>query len=267
MATVPIKISSPSTREFWEIPVLFEDEQLLAIDKPARLLTSPDRDDPARPSLMYLLHAGIRDGKPWATARDLQHLANAQRLDFETSGVLLLAKTKPALIQLANILSTEKPVHDYLALVQGNPAEKLFEANAPIGVHPQQVSRMVVDREAGKKARTTFEVLESFRGYALLRCRPVTPRKHQIRIHLRHLHLPVVGDELYLGKPLLLSTIKASYRLKPGRTERPLIETAALHAVRLELPHPASGDPVVIESPRPRELQVALKYLRLHAAV
>ena len=98
-----LKLSSPATREFWEIAVLFEDEHLLALDKPAGLLTSPDRDDPARPNLMTLLHAGIAEVKPWARARGLTYLANAHRLDFETSGVILLARNKPALVALANL--------------------------------------------------------------------------------------------------------------------------------------------------------------------
>jgi 23S rRNA-/tRNA-specific pseudouridylate synthase len=105
-------------------------------------------------------------------------------------------------------------------------------------------------------------VVEKFAGYTLLRCQPLTGRTHQIRVHLRHLHLPIVGDALYLGKPLMLSAIKPHYRLKPGRTERPLIETVALHAERLSIAHPVSGDVVNIESPWPKDLTVALKYLR-----
>ncbi len=93
--TAAIKLSSPATREFWEIPVLFEDEHLLALDKPARLLTSPDPDDLARPSLMKLLHAGIADKKPWAAERSLEYLNNANQLDFDASGVLL-ARQKQA---------------------------------------------------------------------------------------------------------------------------------------------------------------------------
>src|SRR5947209_981782 len=98
-----IKLSAPATREFWKIPVLFEDAQLLAIDKPSRLLTSPDRYDPERPNLMKLLHRDIARNAPWVQERALTYLANAHRLDFETSGILLLAKTKPTLIRLANL--------------------------------------------------------------------------------------------------------------------------------------------------------------------
>src|SRR3954449_9646975 len=119
--SVAIKLSSPATHEFWEIPVLFEDEHLLALDKPSRLLTSPDRYDPERPNLMKLLHAGITAGKPWARERGLNYLMNAHRLDFETSGVILLAKSKPVLVQLANLFGSEKPAKKYGALVQGSP--------------------------------------------------------------------------------------------------------------------------------------------------
>ena len=89
-----IKLSSPGTQEYWEIPVLYEDQDLLAVEKPSRLLTSPDRYDSQRPNLMKLLHAGIAEVKPWARERQLIYLMNAHRLDFETSGIILLAKNK-----------------------------------------------------------------------------------------------------------------------------------------------------------------------------
>src|ERR1043166_8947748 len=135
-AAPPIKLSSPATREFWEIPVLFEDEHLLALNKPARLLASPDRYDANRPNLMKLLHAGIAAGKSWATARGLTYLSNAHRLDFETTGVMLLAKNKPALVQLADLFGTDKPLKTYIALVQGTPADDEFEVDVPIAPHP-----------------------------------------------------------------------------------------------------------------------------------
>ena len=126
-----IKLSSPDTREFWEIPVLFEDEHLLALDKPAGLLTSPDRQDPQRPSLMKLLHAAIAGGKPWARERGLDYLMPAHRLDSDTSGVLLLAKNKPALIALANLFGSEKPARTYIALVSGTPRRKTSSTWTP----------------------------------------------------------------------------------------------------------------------------------------
>jgi RluA family pseudouridine synthase len=262
-----IKLSSPATREFWEVSILFEDEHLLAVDKPSRLLTSPDRYDPLRPNLMKLLHHDIERGAAWVRERQLTYLANAHRLDFETSGVILLAKNKPALVAVANQFGAEKPFKRYTALVQGAPPQPQFTVNVAIAPHPVQTGLMRADSRFGKRSLTQFEALEYFRGCTLLKCLPQTGRTHQIRVHLRHVKLPIVGDELYGGRPLLLSSMKSVYRLKPGQVERPLMSRVALHAEELVVKHPVTGTDVVITAPWPRDLSVALKYLRRYAAV
>jgi RluA family pseudouridine synthase len=260
-----IKLSSPTTREFWEIPVLFEDEHLLALDKPAGLPVSPDRYDPQRPNLMTLLHAAIAGGKPWARERGLNYLMNAHRPDFETSGVILLAKNKPTLIALADLFGSEKPLQKYVALVRGAPHENSFETDAKLAPHPIKAGLMCVDPVNGKKSKTRFEVLEKFSGYALLKCEPFTSHAHQIRVHLCHAKMPIVGDKLYGGKPLWLSRLKPDYRLKPGHEERPLISCVALHLEELKLPHPVTGATMAITAPWPKDLKVAVKYLRQFA--
>lgn len=260
-----VKLSSPATHGFWEIPVLFEDDHLLALDKPAGLLSSPDRYDPQRPNLMKLVHTAIAAGKPWARERNLTYLMNAHRLESETSGVLLLAKDKPTLVALANLFGSEKPLRKYVALAQGTPTEDKFEVDARLAPHPLKIGLMRVDPKNGKKAKTRFEVLEKFSGWTLLRCEPLTGRTHQIRAHLRHAGLPMVGDELYGGKKLWLSRLKRDYRLKPGHEERPLLSRVALHAEELTLPHPATGRTVTIVAPWPKDLKVAVKYLRQYA--
>ena len=264
MPTV-LKISSPATREFREIPVLFEDEHLLALDKPDDLPVSPEPLDPERPSLMNLLHAGIAANKPWAVERRLTYLANAHRLDTETSGVLLLARSKPVLVALANLFNSNRTVGKYVTLVHGSPREDRFEVNARIGPHPTITGMMRVDPREGKTAQTIFEVMERFPGHTLLRCQPLTERPHQIRVHLQNSGLRIAGDQLYGGRPLLLSRLKKDFRLKPGREERPLISHVALHAEQLELPHPVTGEPVTITAPWPKDLKVAVKYLRLYS--
>lgn len=262
-----IKLSSTSTKEFWEIDVLFEDEHLLAVNKPALLLTSPDRYDPNRPNLMKLLHTGIERGAPWVAARPgLSYLMNAHRLDFETSGVILLAKSKPVLVKLVELFGSEKPNKTYVALVHGNLEKKEFTVDAKLAPHLTRVGMMRVDPKGGKKSKTRFVVREEFSGYALLECRPLTGRTHQIRVHLRHARLPIVGDLVYGGKPLLLSNLKSEYRQKQNRPERPLISTTALHAEELSLAHPVTGDELRIQAPWPRDLTVAVKYLRRYAA-
>jgi RluA family pseudouridine synthase len=260
-----IKLSAPATSEFWEIPVLFEDEHLLALDKPAGLLTSPDRNNEHRPSLMKLLHDGIAAGKPWAKQRNLAYLANAHRLDFETSGVLLLVKNKPALIALANLFGSEKPLQKYVVLAHGSPLDDRFEVGAKVAPHPVTPGKYHVDSKRGKKSKTSFTALERFANCTLLQCEPATARPHQIRVHLHNAGWPVVGDELYDGQPLLLSRLKPHFRLKPGKVERPLLATAMVHAEALALPHPITGEMLTITAPWPKDLTVAVKYLRLYS--
>ena len=262
-----IKLSSPATSEFWEIPVLFEDEHMLALNKPAGLPTSPDRDDPTRLSLMKLLHTGIAGSKPWARERGLSYLANAHRLDSEISGVMLLAKSKPVLVRLANLLGTERPVNIFVALLPGTPPHPKWEVDAPLAPFPNRPGQMRVDPKHGKKSRTLFDVREQFRGYALVQCRPFTRRTHQIRVHLKHWGLPICGDRVYGGRPLLLSELKDNYRLKTGKTERPLISTVALHAEEFTIAHPVTGAEIKIIAPWPKDFSVALKHLRRHATL
>lgn len=262
-----IKISSPATREFWEISVLFEDEHLLALNKPAGLLTSADRFEPTRPNLVNLLHRDIERGASWVKHRPaLTYLMNAHRLDSETTGVLLLAKSKSILVALANLFGSEKPLKTYVALVRGSMQQDTFDINAKISTHPTKLGFMRIDERNGKRARTEFMVRERFKGFSLLECRPLTARTHQIRLHLQYLGLPILGDNLYGGSQLLLSSLKKDYHLKPKKVERPLISTLALHAEKLALAHPVTGNEIAIEAPWPKDFKVAVKYLRLHAS-
>jgi 23S rRNA pseudouridine1911/1915/1917 synthase len=258
-----IKLSAP--RAFWEVTIIYEDEHLLALNKPALLLTSPDRYDPERPNLMKLLHREIERGAPWAKKRHLTYLMNAHRLDFETTGVILLAKSRPVLVTLANLFGSEKPLKTYVALVRGTPANERFEVKASLGMHPGRPGYMRVDEKKGKRSRTLFSVREKFVGFTLMECRPLTGRTHQIRVHLKHAGHPILGDTTYGGKELLLSQLKSDYRLKPGHVERPLIGSTALHAEGLKLPHPVTENEVSIAAPWPKDLLVAVKYLRRYA--
>src|SRR5687768_10020915 len=257
-----IKLSAPESEEFWKVPVLYEDDDLFAVDKPARLLTSPDRYDANRPNLMKILHRDIERGAPWAGERKLTYLSNAHRLDFETSGVLLLAKTKSALVALADEFGGSRARKTYVALVQGTPAEDSFRSEAKLAPHPVKVHLMRVDPKRGKKSHTDFTVIEKFVGYTLVRCEPLTGRTHQIRVHLAHLGLPIVGDELYGGTALLLSQLKRDYRPSRDGREQPLIGRLALHAESLTITHPVTNASTTVKASWPRDFEVALKYLR-----
>jgi 23S rRNA pseudouridine1911/1915/1917 synthase len=260
-----IRLVSQTSQECWEIPVLFEDADLLAVSKPAGLLTSPDRYDPNRPNLMRLLHFGIENKVSWAAERGLTYLMNAHRLDFDTSGLLLLAKNKPALVTLANLFGAQKPYKKYVGLVHGSPSSAEFHVDEKIAPNLHRLGEMRIDSKRGKISVTNFAVRENFTGCTLVDCFPVTGRTHQIRIHLKHVGLPLVADTIYGGTPLLLSNLKRGYRLKPGRVELPLLQRVALHAESMKIPHPQTGELVQIDAPWPKDLTVAVKYLRRYA--
>jgi RluA family pseudouridine synthase len=263
--SVFLKLSSPATGHYWEIPVLFEDEHLLALNKPSHLLVAPDRYDPLRPNLIRLLHRDIARQAPWARQRQLTYLANAHRLDFETSGVILLAKDKSTLATLVSQFGAEKLTKTYLALVHGAPQQLAFKVDTPLAPHPFQPALMRVDEKQGKPAKTKFAVLERFAGYTLLQCQPLTGRTHQIRVHLQSLGLLLVGDSTYGGPALWLSHLKPNYRHKPDQSERPLLGRVGLHAEKLTLIHPALNQGLTIAAPLPKDLAVAMKYLRRFA--
>jgi RluA family pseudouridine synthase len=259
-----IKISSPTTREFWEIPVLYENDELLGLNKPAGLSIAPTQADPAQPSLMALLHQGIAQTKPWAAERRLVFLMYAHRLDSEASGVLLFAKSKAMLSRLLDLFGSEKATLSYVTLASGHPAEDRFSVASKLAQHPTKPGVMRADNKFGKRSQTAFEIIERFHDWTLLRCQLLTNRPHQVRVHLGRVGMRAAGDEVYGGKPLLLSRIKPDFRLKPGHKERPLIDRACLHVERLTISLPGE-EVLVLEAPWPKDLQVALKYLRKFA--
>jgi RluA family pseudouridine synthase len=235
-------------------PVLYEDEALIAFDKPSGLLSAPDRWDKSLPSLTALVHELL--------SADFQ---NAHRLDRDASGVILFARTAEALRAVREQFDSQQVRKVYLALVSPAPREARGEVAAPLAPDPRRPGRMRISRE-GKLSCTSYEVLEGFRGdWALVQAEPRTGRTHQVRVHLAQAGCPVVGDAFYGdGRLLFLSRIKPGYN--PGRDpERPLMGRLALHARRLALRHPLRDAEVLIESPLPHDFEIALKYLRRFA--
>lgn len=255
------KLSHPASGGLWEIPVLHLDEHLLAVAKPAGIWVTPDRRQTEQPALMPLLDAGIKAGKAWAAALDLDYLHNAHRLEFDTTGVLLLARSKPALTLLTEAFGSGKVDERYTALIRGVPPQETFELSARLSPHPDRTAVMRVDPRAGRRYRTRATVRERFKDYALIECRAMPGKPGQIAAHLRHARHPLVGDPDRGGK-LFLSKLKRDYHLNKHREERPLIGRTALHLEAVALPHPVTGEEITFEAPLPKDLSVALKYLR-----
>ncbi|HEU5080236.1 MAG TPA: RluA family pseudouridine synthase [Opitutaceae bacterium] len=231
-------------------PVIFEDDAMIAFDKPSGLLVAPDRWDKARENLMGLVHDKMGHG-----------VANVHRLDADTSGILLCSKTKPALDFLSGQFQGKTVQKKYLALIAGAPTEDAFTIDLPLDDDERRPGKMRVVRK-GKPSVTEFQILERFGAFTWIECRPITGRTHQIRVHLATKGWPILNDVFY-GNPetkLMLSNLKRGYK---GRVdEKPLIQRLALHASELVVKHPVTREPVTIAAPLPKEFEVALKYLR-----
>ncbi len=245
-------------------PILFEDEHVLLVDKPAHLLVEPDRWDGEKQNLIGALHAlsqtREQDDPAGAFRPRLVH-----RLDKDTSGVLLVAKSVEAERVLGAAFENSGVAKTYLALVEGeHPLEDGASEDIELAIGPDlRRSGQMCAREDGKPAVTRIQVEQRFRGYTLLRCEPRTGRTHQIRVHLAAKGFPLAVDPLYgRRKALLLSEIKAGYRHKPGHPETPLIDRLTLHALSLEFPLvERAAERARVEAPIPRDLERTLKQL------
>ena len=248
-----------------DVEIIHEDADLLAFNKPAGLLAVPDRCNKELESLLGLMQAAVRAKRPWALEHKLGYLANVHRLDACTTGVLLLARTKKALVELAKQFHEHHPGETYAALIQGALPEETTEVDLPLAPSPLHPGLSVVDQDHGKPAHTRFTMVERFRGYSLIKAEPATGRWHQIRLHLKSIGCPLVADREYgAGQPLLLSQLKRDYKMK-AEGERPLIGRPALHSERLEIRHPSTGEALVITAPWSKDLTIAVKYLRKFA--
>ena len=232
-----------------QIPVLYEDEQLLAADKPAGVLSAPDNWDPDLPVAVVLLAKGR--GRLWPV----------HRIDKDTTGVLLLARSEDAHRALSRAFETRTVTKVYRTLVRGVPDWTESSCDLPLSPDRDALHRTIVDTHRGKPSRTDFSVLQAIGGYALVEARPETDRTHQIRVHLAALGFPIACDPLYGdGKPLLLSAVKRGWRGDPFE-ERPLLARTALHAASVAFPNPATGASMLIEAPYPKDFRAALAQL------
>ncbi len=231
--------------------VLFEDAHLLVLDKPAGLAVIPGRGREA--SVMGLLRRDAARGDPRVV----------HRLDAETSGVLLIALGIEAQRALVRQFAGRGVEKTYLAIVRGRPGAERGVIDRPIGVDVQRPDRMRIGGRGSKAAVTEWELLESWAGLSLLRCRPRTGRTHQIRVHLAHAGMPLAVDALYgSGEGLWLSRLKADYYASRRHEEHALIGRLTLHAASLRFAHPADGREVFAEAPPPKDFRATLNQLR-----
>lgn len=226
------------------IDVVFEDDHLVVVNKPRGMVVHPAPGHAGGTLLNALLHRYPEIAGVGGAARP----GIVHRLDKETTGLLVVARSRAAYDGLVAQLKARAVSRVYLALVHGRPPADEGSIDAPIGRHPHNRQKMAVVERGGRPARSHFRVVERFRGYTLLEVRLETGRTHQIRVHMAHIGHPVAGDRRY-GAP------KSS--LFP--------DGQALHAARLAFAHPLTGASLSFSAPLPEEFQEALRLLRAEA--
>lgn len=229
--------------------LIYENADLVAINKPSGLLSIPDREG-KEISLKILLKEKYGD------------IFTVHRLDKDTSGLIVFAKNEVTHKHLSQQFESRQTRKIYQGLVIGSPLEKKGSIDAPIGEHPAKNGTMIIHRK-GKESLTDYEVIQDFGVYAWLQFRIHTGRTHQIRIHAKEIGNPIVCDVVYGdGKPVLLSSLKhKKFKLSKNELEeRPLLNRLALHASQLSFAT-VVGEKMELEAPLPKDLKALLQQL------
>jgi 23S rRNA pseudouridine955/2504/2580 synthase/23S rRNA pseudouridine1911/1915/1917 synthase len=242
--------------------VIREEPGWTAVAKPAGVASVRERWRPDADTALEMLRREWRRADPDAPKPFVIH-----RIDKETSGLLLFGRDAGTARTLSTAFRKRLVRKEYLALVAGSPPEPSGSHEVNLLPDPRRPERMRVDRKRGKRSVTEWETEERFRGWTLLRVRPLTGRTHQIRATLADLGCPVLADRLYGdGAGLLLSSLKRGYKRPRDHGEIPLLDRLALHAHRLRFPDPAGGGgEIAVEAPVPKDLRIAIEKLRRFA--
>lgn len=237
MAFDPLERVAPARAPEVDLRVAYEDEHLLVVDKPAGVVVHPGAGHSEGTLAQALLAHGAAGGEE-------DRAGIVHRLDRDTSGLLVVARSEQAHERLQELVRARELEREYVALVRGKPRSRSGRIEAPIGRDRRDPTRQSLDTETPRDAITHFEVLELLPRHSLLRVRLETGRMHQIRVHLAAINLPVSGDPLY------------------GVAADLGLERQFLHAARLAFPHPFGNDRVEASSPLPADLAPALERAR-----
>lgn len=231
--------------------IIYEDEALMLIDKPSGMLSIPDRFTPEKPNLLS-----------WLRDRYAE-VYTVHRLDRETSGIICFARTEEDHRHLSQQFEQRQVNKRYLALLDGRIQPESGVIDQPIMPHPTRAGLMMPSKK-GKAAVTRYQLLEQWEQFSWVEAEILTGRTHQIRVHFQAIGFPLAVDAWYgRREELFLSEIKGKrYRLGKDKTERPLLSRCSLHAHRLELSHPRTGEKLSAEASLPRDMQAVLKQLQ-----
>jgi 23S rRNA pseudouridine1911/1915/1917 synthase len=273
--TLPKMVPPESLPENIPLTIVHEDDQFIAVNKQAGLIVHPARGHWSGTLINALLYHAQQTGGELSTGSDPWRPGIIHRLDRDTTGLILIAKTDEAHWRLAGQFERRTIKKTYLAIVHGNMELESDLIDAPLGINPKAREKYCVrtDQGGGKPAQTVYIVKERFNGYTLLELQPKTGRTHQLRVHLAHVGHPIVGDVTYGGKAITMRDIlgeKAALKIKnqkskiknPPSHDDPLIERQALHAHRLQFVHPTLFTRVHLEAAMPPDMQHIVELLR-----
>lgn len=236
------------------LDIIYEDEQIIVLNKQADLIVHPARGN----THGTLVNALVYYATQLSTAGGEFRPGIVHRLDRNTTGVMVIAKTDTAHWRLARQFERREIAKSYLAIVHGALELQADCINQPLGVHPRAREKYAIRPEIGKEAITFYEVLEAFRGFSLLKVTPKTGRTHQIRVHLSYIKHAIVGDDMYGGRVVYPWQIED----RDAAAEEPIISRCALHASSLQIHHPATGQLMTFQAPLPEDMQLLLGKLR-----
>jgi 23S rRNA pseudouridine1911/1915/1917 synthase len=228
--------------------IIFENDDLIALNKPSGLLSIPDRK-------------GIEVSLKVLLKEKYGNIFTVHRLDKETSGLIVFAKNEITHKHLSLQFENRQTKKIYQGLAIGSPMEQKGSITSPIMEHPALNGTMMVHRK-GKESLTDYEVLEDFGIYSWLQFQIHTGRTHQIRVHMKEMGHPVVCDVLYGdGKPVLVSSLKSKFKLsKDAEEEKPILSRLALHAFQLSFKD-INGKLIELEAPLPKDIRATLQQL------
>jgi RluA family pseudouridine synthase len=222
-----------------QIPILYEDRSVMAIDKPAGWMLIPFSWQTTNRNLQAAITSSIGAGDFWARSRNLKYLRHIHRLDGDTTGILLLAKSQGALNTFSDLFESRKMDKTYLAAVRGIPKQAEWVCRLKLAPDPDEIGQVKVDLRGGKEAETHFKILQRGAETTLIEARPITGRTHQIRVHLAESGHPVLGDRLYGSARAPRSNAN------PSRNKSPL----GLRAVSLAYTDPFTKRQIQIKAP------------------
>ena len=263
-----------------EIPldILYEDDSLAVINKPAGMVVHPSRGHWAG-TLVGALAFHFQNNL--SQVRGAARPGIVHRLDRDTSGVIIVAKTDFAHMKLAEQFAQREIHKEYVAICSGAPPRDRDVIDAPIGPHPHQSEKMAIrfECEDAKPAQTFYEVLRRYKGFTYIKAMPKTGRTHQIRIHFMHAGFPILCDRLYGGRAEISEDVisnrqepranskdsPTAYCLLP--TASPVLARQALHARRVQFRHPETGQPMDVSAPLPDDMKATLELLEKYRRI